>query len=66
MLTRLCMQGYDGKVRDDIDHDAMMPAAWRVDKYLDEEEDEPLESLYNHQLKVSIVIATAFAACISG
>ncbi|KAG2432706.1 hypothetical protein HYH02_006689 [Chlamydomonas schloesseri] len=31
-------KGYAGKIRDDLDHRAYMPAAWRVDSYLDEEE----------------------------
>lgn len=32
-------KGYDGKVRDDIDHKAYMPAAWRVDAYLQDDPD---------------------------
>lgn len=46
--------GYSGKVREDIDHRAYMPAAWRVDDYLGEEgEDEDdldLASLRQHKL----------------
>ena len=34
------MQAYAGKVNNDINHDAYRPAAWRVDRYLDEEDDE--------------------------
>ncbi len=29
------VQAYDGKVRKDLDHDQLMPAAWRLEKYLD-------------------------------
>ncbi|KAL4859368.1 Peptidyl-prolyl cis-trans isomerase CYP57 [Chlorella vulgaris] len=45
--------GYDGKVREDIDHRAYMPAAWRIDDYLDggdEDEDLDLSSLRQHKL----------------
>lgn len=43
--------GYDGKVRKDIDHRAYMPAAWRVDAYLeDESDDDTLASLRQHRL----------------
>lgn len=31
--------GYDGKVRDDLDHTLLKPAAWRVDEYLKEAEE---------------------------
>jgi len=30
-----CTQAYAGRVREDIDHRALQPAAWRVDDYLD-------------------------------
>lgn len=44
-------QLYDGKVRQDIDHRAYMPAAWRVDDYLTAEDDEEddLASLRTHK-----------------
>ncbi|KAL4419176.1 hypothetical protein ABPG77_004899 [Micractinium sp. CCAP 211/92] len=47
--------GYSGKVREDIDHRAYMPAAWRVDDYLagegeDDDEDLDLSSLRQHKL----------------
>ncbi|KAI3433422.1 hypothetical protein D9Q98_003237 [Chlorella vulgaris] len=45
--------GYDGKVRKDIDHRAYMPAAWRIDDYLDggdDDEDLDLSSLRQHKL----------------
>lgn len=47
--------GYSGKVREDIDHRAYMPAAWRVDDYLagegkEEDEDLDLSSLRQHKL----------------
>lgn len=49
------MQAYAGKVRSDIDHNAYKPAAWRVDSYLDEsDEDEDLVgSLRSHRLVFS-------------
>jgi len=31
----MCAQAYAGRVREDIDHRALQPAAWRVDDYLD-------------------------------
>ena len=39
-MSALSMQGedergYAGKVREDIDHKAYLPAAWRVDDYLE-------------------------------
>ncbi|PNW83908.1 hypothetical protein CHLRE_04g215950v5 [Chlamydomonas reinhardtii] len=37
-------KGYAGKVRGDLDHRAYMPAAWRVDAYLDEEEADEEEA----------------------
>ncbi|KAK9819770.1 hypothetical protein WJX72_002180 [[Myrmecia] bisecta] len=49
--TRGQGSGYDGKVRTDIDHDLLKPAAWRVDSYLDEEEDIGFEGLRSHTLK---------------
>ena len=57
--------GYDGKVDDEIDHRAYMPAAWRLDTYLgnpseardndkadedDDEDDFSLETLRKHKL----------------
>lgn len=45
-------QAYAGRVRGDIDHEALKPAAWRVDGYLDgvEEEDLSLDALRGHRL----------------
>ncbi|PRW58227.1 peptidyl-prolyl cis-trans isomerase CYP57 [Chlorella sorokiniana] len=51
--------GYSGKVREDIDHRAYMPAAWRIDDYLggedgeggEEDDDLDLASLRAHRLK---------------
>ncbi|KFM27736.1 Peptidyl-prolyl cis-trans isomerase CWC27-like protein [Auxenochlorella protothecoides] len=47
-------QGYDGRVRQDIAHEAYMPAAWRVDAYLgkdgEDESDDDLASLRKHRL----------------
>jgi hypothetical protein len=40
------------QVRQDIDHRSYMPAAWRVDEYLNQEEDEEdfdLSSLKQHK-----------------
>lgn len=40
------------QVRQDIDHRTYMPAAWRVDEYLNQEEDEEdfdLSSLKQHK-----------------
>lgn len=48
------MQAYAGKVRTDIDHNAYKPAAWRVDSYLDEPDEEDLVgSLRSHRLVFS-------------
>ena len=48
------LQAYAGKVRTDIDHNAYKPAAWRVDSYLDEPDDEDLVgSLKSHRLVFS-------------
>lgn len=43
-------EGYAGKVRADLDHRLDMPAAWRVDDYLGEEDgsDDDLASLRQH------------------
>ena len=43
-------QGYAGEVRQDESNHLMLPAAWRIDNYFDEEEDESLEALANHRL----------------
>ncbi|GAB4822798.1 hypothetical protein N2152v2_009844 [Parachlorella kessleri] len=44
-------EGYRGEVRQDVDHRAYMPAAWRVDNYLEgEEDDDDLASLRQHRL----------------
>lgn len=43
-------QGYDGKVAADIDHKAYMPAAWRVDEYLDGDDDISIADLGKHAL----------------
>ena len=44
------MQAYAGKVNNDINHDAYRPAAWRVDRYLDEEDDgDTFNSLRSHR-----------------
>lgn len=49
------MQAYNGQVAKDIDHEALMPAAWRLDKYLDADvdadEDFSLDALRGHRLK---------------
>jgi hypothetical protein len=46
--------GYDGRVRADVDHRQLMPAAWRVDSYLTEPtEEDGLEALRGHRLKFS-------------
>lgn len=49
------VQAYAGKVRTDIDHNAYKPAAWRVDSYLDEsdEEEDLVGSLRSHRLVFS-------------
>ena len=48
------MQAYDGKVRKDLDHDKLMPAAWRLEKYLDADgdgdDDLSLDALRAHTL----------------
>ena len=46
------MQAYAGRLRGDIDHEALKPAAWRVDGYLEgvEEEDLSLDALRGHRL----------------
>ena len=46
------MQAYAGRVRNDIDHKALKPAAWRVDDYLNVDEDEAadLDDLRGHTL----------------
>ncbi|CAL5219052.1 g812 [Coccomyxa viridis] len=45
---------YNGQVAKGVDHEALMPAAWRLDKYLDadvdEDEDISLASLRGHRL----------------
>ncbi|WIA14398.1 hypothetical protein OEZ85_002925 [Tetradesmus obliquus] len=50
-------EAYDGKVREDIDHRSYMPAAWRVDAYLNEEGEgqgeDDLASLRQHKLEFS-------------
>lgn len=43
-------QGYNGKVAADIDHKAYMPAAWRVDEYLDGDDDISIADLSKHTL----------------
>lgn len=53
MGSLLDVQGYDGKVASDIDHKAYMPAAWRVDEYLDGEDDISLANLSSHRLVFS-------------
>ena len=48
------MQAYNGQVAKGVDHEALMPAAWRLDKYLDadvdDDEDISLASLRGHRL----------------
>ena len=48
-------QAYAGKVRTDINHDAYKPAAWRVDSYLDESDDDQdvMTSLRSHRIVFS-------------
>ena len=48
----LVSQAYAGRVRKDIDHRALKPAAWRVDDYLtlDEDEAADLDDLRGHTL----------------
>lgn len=47
-------QAYDGKVRKDLDHEQLMPAAWRLEKYLDADgdgdDDLSLDALRAHKL----------------
>lgn len=45
--------GYSGQVRQDIDHKMDMPAAWRVDSYLqgEAEVDDGLDGLLGHKLE---------------
>ena len=55
-LHHVCyvQQAYAGKVRKDIDHNAYKPAAWRVDSYLDESDEEDIVgSLRTHRLVFS-------------
>ncbi len=52
--------GYAGKVRSDLDHRAYMPAAWRVDEYLDGEGEgegaqDDLASLRQHRFEAAKV-----------
>ena len=48
------VQVYNGQVAKGVDHEALMPAAWRLDKYLDadvdDDEDISLASLSGHRL----------------
>ena len=48
------MQVYNGQVAKGVDHEALMPAAWRLDRYLDADvdgdEDISLASLRGHRL----------------
>ena len=46
------MQAYAGKVRTDLDHEALKPAAWRIDSFLDGEDsgDEGLGGLIGQHL----------------
>ena len=32
-------QAYDGQVRQDLNHDLLKPAAWRIENYLDGDDD---------------------------
>ena len=43
-LSQSCapVQAYAGKVRADLDHNALKPAVWRVDNYLDGEDEADL------------------------
>ncbi len=45
--------GYAGEVRQDIDHRAYMPAAWRLDDYLVGDDDVTLDELRSHKLAFS-------------
>ncbi|MCJ1428370.1 hypothetical protein MMC29_006279, partial [Sticta canariensis] len=38
-------EAYAGKVRNDIDHNQLKPAAWRADNYLDDESDDDLDAI---------------------
>ena len=46
------MQAYAGKVRSELDHEALKPAAWRIDNYLEGEDsaDEGLGALIGQRL----------------
>ncbi|CAK0747412.1 hypothetical protein CVIRNUC_001763 [Coccomyxa viridis] len=48
-------EAYSGQVAKDVDHEALMPAAWRLDRYLDADveadEDISMASLRGHRLK---------------
>lgn len=48
------MQAYNGQVAKDVNHEALMPAAWRLDRYLDadvdDDEDISMASLRGHRL----------------
>jgi hypothetical protein len=46
-------RGYAGEVRQDIDHRAYMPAAWRLDDYLAGDDDVTLDELRSHKLAFS-------------
>lgn len=54
LVLMMTMQAYDGKVRKDLDHDKLMPAAWRLEKYLDADgdgdDDLSLDALRAHTL----------------
>ena len=62
-LTRADAQAYAGKVRTDLDHDALKPPAWRVDNYLDGEDsaDEGLGALVGQRLVFSKATQDAMA-----
>jgi hypothetical protein len=47
------LQGYNGKVDDGIDHKTYLPAAWRVDDYLDGDDDVSMDLLGSHKLLFS-------------
>ena len=48
-------QAYSGQIAKDVDHAALMPAAWRLDRYLDadvdDDEDISMVSLRGHRLE---------------
>ena len=50
-------KGYDGKIDKEIDHRAYMPAAWRLDTYLDDDR-TTLESLTGHRLEFKAAAVT--------